>query len=216
MWVESPTRTNTIARANELIDAGEPLASIVPLFPNRLEAVRHFATRQAALRSPKRAAQACCSCGVTDGLGLVRFDWRAYVTPASFLHDLTLMIVTRRHYVYRPLPATERVNFSTYDSLCPACARRLRTRKALMAVFDFVATFVLFLSMLALPFACLKYFWLASRLERAKDLPYVWGSLAGLLLGVVLSTLVHALRTPAFLKRIGGPPFRLVAVKPVL
>jgi hypothetical protein len=214
-------RNRNFAEACRLIDAGEPLSRVVSYFETRQEAVEQFAKRQASNHQINGAKQGCCCCGAADGdLRLTRLDWKAYVTPATYLGDLVTMLI---HGIWRvpygpflPIPTMERVTFATHHNVCESCMRGLRQQKRFALLLEVVATFMLFLGVLAVPAMLLDVFWMVPRSHRPNHMPYLWLAIVILGIGAVLSAFVHPIRTPKALKSIGCRPFRLVGIKTFL
>ncbi len=200
-------------QADSLIESGQPLKKVIPVFSTKVEAYEYFA-RSMTRRFASPEAH-CAGCGRDCETPAVRFTWRANVHTAktvllSFLFTIALLVAG--HVFSRCVV----VEFTTVHRLCPACQRGNRRRRLAVGL----AHKLLFATMMLLLFGTVPF------LVFLVAVPFVapettWGFLAGAVSGVSLLALTvwgfEACRRwliPRSLRQVGRFPFRLSDARP--
>ena len=202
----------TNPQADSMIESGQPLKELVPLFPTKSAAYEYFA-RSMTQRFASPDSH-CAMCGRDCEAPPVGFTWRANVhtTKTVFLSFLFTSLALAAGHLYSRWVVIE---FTTFHRLCPQCQRGHRSRSA---VVEFLR-YLLFIALMLLLFLTVPLIVFAFAVPFI-GLDGAWWLLAGAVVGVGLLTLVvrgfevcRRLLIPHSLRQIGRFPFMLHAVR---
>jgi hypothetical protein len=198
----------TNPQADSLIERGQPLKEMVPLFPIKVEAYQYFANSMTRMYSTPDCH--CCDCGRDCQEPPVRFIWRAniHTTKTIILSFLfTALALIAAHLYSRWIV----VEFATLHRLCLQCQRRHRTRCILVAVlhkvYFAVLILLLFLTVPAIVF-CVAMSFIAPETERL----FLPASVIGVALVALIARgfeMCRRLLIPQSLRQVGRFPFFL-------
>jgi hypothetical protein len=125
------SHTMTNPQADGMIESGQPLKDLVPIFPTKIAAYEYFArsmTRRFALPDSH-----CVMCGQDSDAPPVKFTWRANVhtTKTLLLSFLFTALALFAAHLYSRWVVIE---FATFHRLCPDCQRRYRSRRIVVGI----------------------------------------------------------------------------------
>jgi hypothetical protein len=129
-------------QADRLIDSGQPLKKLTPLFPTKVAAYEYFARSMTErFASPDSR---CAMCDRTCEELPIVFNWRAnlHTKKTVVLSFLITAVAIFAHHLYSRWVIIE---FTTLHRLCSPCQRRHRTRGIIVSVLQKILFAVLVL-----------------------------------------------------------------------
>jgi hypothetical protein len=198
----------TNPQADSMIESGQPLKEVVPIFPTKIAAYEYFArsmTRRFALPDSH-----CVMCGRDSDAPPVRFTWRANVhtTKTVLLSFLFTALALFAAHLYSRWVVIE---FATFHRLCPDCQRRHRSRSIVIGITHKVL-FALLVLLLFLTVPLIIFFVAMPFIAPEGTWPFLALSVVGIgLLALVMWAFEACRRSliPHSLRQIGRFPFFL-------
>src|SRR2546429_10033037 len=117
-------------QADTMIESGQPLKEVVPIFPTKVAAYEYFAR---SMTQRFASAETCCAaCGKLCEATPFAFTWRAnlHTTKTVLLSFLFTALALFAHHLYSRWVVVE---FTTFHRLCALCRRRHRNRSIAVA-----------------------------------------------------------------------------------
>ena len=199
-------------QADRMIESGQPLKELVPIFPTKTAAYEYFA--RSMTQRFASAELVCAMCGQECEAPPIAFTWRANLHTAktvlaSFLFSALAILA---HHLYSRWVVVE---FTTFHRLCPHCSRRQRTRTVAVGILNKGLFSVLMLSLfLTVPLVIFLFVAIFAAPEGKRLM--LTGSVVGATLVVLVVWGFEVCRKsliPGSLRQIGRFPFFLYGLR---
>ena len=190
-----------------LVERGAPTSEFLPFFRTKREAARYLASANAARFHPNAIADRCAVCNqqpvtrsITYRWNAVFFDGFGFGRPEALLLFLGHIGVTIKKEV---------IVCNTLHPLCETCGKRLRNRRWIANVLNFIGLFTLIVAGLAtaISWSGLFYFDFKKPAERTEWYTMTAVSTAAFFTAIFCLWLMKQLRVPAALRFLAQRPF---------
>jgi hypothetical protein len=200
------TSNDTTSQLNALVERGAPTAEFLPFFASKREAASYLASANAARFHPDVAADLCAACSQRPVTRSIVYRWNAVFFDGFGFGPLDALKLALGHVGVTI--KKEIIGFNTTHPLCESCGKRLRNRRWIADVLNFIGLFSVIVAGVAAStcWAGVFYFDLKKASERNEWYMMTAVSTAVFLAGVICLWLMKRLRVP--------PPLRFLARRP--
>jgi hypothetical protein len=201
------TPENTTTQLNALVERGAPTSEFLPFFPTRRQAANYLASANAARFHPNAAADRCAVCNQQPVTRSITYLWNAVFFDGFGFGPLDALKLMLGHVGVTI--KKEIIAFNTTHPLCETCGKRLRNRRWIANILNFIGLFTLIVAGVAasISWAGLFYFDFKKTAERNEWYTMTAISTAVLLAGAICLWLMKRLRVPPTLRFLARRPF---------
>jgi hypothetical protein len=188
----------------ELVACRAPLRQFMPFFKNRREAVEHFASAHAAMNTLRRVKGSCIVCKGEPAHGVVVYRWCATFFDGIGFSPLQGLLLAVGHVGVTL--KTDVVTFDTHHPICRPCWKRVRRRRWLANVLNFIGLFLAIVAggVSAILWSCFIYFNRPAEREEIL-IPTVIAN-AAFAFGIACMWSLKTLRVPPALRYLASRP----------
>ena len=188
-----------------LVEYRAPVSQFIPLFKNRREAAKYFATAHAALNNLQGANGRCVSCESEPAANVAVYRWCATFFDGVGFGPLEMLLLLLGHVGVKL--KTEVVTFDTFHPICGSCIRQMRRRRWAANVLNFIGLFFTIIAGGAAALCWSGAFYYDKPIERNGMIVGAIISSAVLAFGIACLWPLKRLRIPASIRYLSQRPF---------